>query len=576
MYIRKYTRRKDGKVHAYWALVESYRTERGPRQRIVAYLGELDAEGRLGVKLAAEGQRNWQRGLFDAEEPRWVEVNIDGVRTERVRDFGDIWLGLELLKRLGLDEFLARTIPPGREEISWASMAFVLIIARFCNPSSELYIAEHYYAHTALVDLLGIPVEKVYDNRLYRALDRLLPHKVKLEEHLKRRFGELFKIEYDLLLYDITSTYFEGEAKGNGQAKRGYSRDKRPDCKQVCIGLVVSKEGIPLGYEVFAGNRQDVTTVEEIVKRMELHYGAADRIWVMDRGMVSEANIEFLRQGNRRYIIGTPKSLLKRFEAALLEEDWEVIRDELEVKYCPSPDEEPECFILCRSRSRREKEQAIISRQIQNIETGLQKLRQACMEGRLKKPWVVERRIGKLLQRNTRAAALFEIHVNPDTQGKLLLSWQQRSQRMEWIRLTRGCYILRSNILDWSAEELWSAYMNLTEAETAFRIHKSDLVLRPIWHQREERVQAHILVCFLAYVLWKCLAQMCKRAGLGDEPRKVIDELRRIKLTDVILPTRNGIEIKLRCVTNPDVHQRILLQHLRLNMPKRLYQKLKM
>ncbi len=310
--------------------------------------------------------------------------------------------------------------------------------------------------------------------------------------------------------YDVTSTYFEGEAKGNPQAKRGYSRDKRGDCKQVCIGLVVSKEGIPLGYEVFAGNRQDMTTVEEIVKKMESRYGAANRIGVMDRGMLCEDNIEFLKQGKRRYILGTPKSLLKKFESALLGEDWEVIREELEVKYCPSPHGEEETFILCRSRSRREKERAIISRQIEKIETGLSKLQQACEEGRLKTAGVVERRIGKMLQRNTRAASLFEILVmSADEEGKLCLSWRQRPERMEWNRLTQGCYILRSNILDWSAEELWQAYIHLSEAETAFRIHKSDLVLRPIWHQKQRRVQAHIPVCFLAYVLWKCLAQMC-------------------------------------------------------------------
>ena len=576
MYIRKFTRKKDGKVHAYWALVESQRTVRGPRQRIIAYLGELDAAGRMGVQMAAEGRRSWQGDLFKEVEPRWVEVDIHGFRTERVRDFGDIWLALELIKRLGLDEFFHRVMPVKREEVRWADLACVLIIARLCNPSSELYIAEHYYGHTALGDLMGISAEKIYDNRLYRALDKLLPHKERLEEHLKARFGDLFGIEYDLLLYDITSTYFEGEAQGNPQAKRGYSRDKRPDCKQVCIALVVSKEGIPLGYEIFDGNRRDVTTVEEIVTKIEARYGAADRIWVMDRGMVSDDNIEFLKRGKRRYILGSPKSLLKDFEEALLTDDWQVIREELEVKCCPSPQGEEETFILCRSQARKEKERAIIGRHTQNIESGLSKLKIACEEGRIKKSGVAERRVGKLLQRNTRAASFFDIQVKPDEQGKLLLTWRQKPDRVEWNRLTQGCYLLRSNIADWNAEELWKAYIHLTEAEAAFRIHKSDLVLRPIWHQKQERVQAHILVCFLAYVLWKCLAQMCKRAGLGNEPRKIIDELRRIKLTDVILPTRNGTEIKLQCVSNPDAHQRILLQHLRLNMPKRLTQNHKM
>jgi transposase len=570
MYIRKITRKKDGKVHAYWALVESRRTARGPRQYVVAYLGELDATGRLGVKMTAEGRSDNQRDLFEEVEPEWVEVNIHGVRTERVRDFGDIWLALGLLKRLGLYAFFHRVIPTPRADIPWADLACILIIARLCNPSSELYIAEHYYGHTALADLIGIPTEQVYVNRLYRALDKLLPHKERLEHHLKERFGELFDIQYDLLLYDVTSTYFEGEALGNPQAKRGYSRDKRADCKQVCIALVVTKEGIPLGYEVFDGNRRDVTTVKEIVTKIETRYGIANRIWVMDRGMISEKNLEFLKEGKRRYIIGTPKSELKKFEKELLSEDWQAIREELEVQYCPSPEGEEETFILCRSVARKEKERAIIERYTHNIQSGLEKLRTACQEGRVKKLSVAERRIGRLLQQNKRAAGLFDIKVTANDQAQLLINWQQRQERMEWNQLTQGCYLLRSNIQDWNAEDLWKAYIHLTDAEAAFRIQKSDLVLRPIWHQIERRVQAHILVCFLAFVLWKCLAQMCKRSGLGNEPRKVLDEIKRIKLTEVILPTRNGMEIKLQCVTNPDAHQRILLHHLGLNMPKKL------
>jgi len=576
MYLRKITRNKDGKVHAYWALVESQRTRRGPRQQVVAYLGEMDAAGRVGVKMAAQGRKTYQPDLFDETKPEWVEVDVGAVRTERTRDFGDVWLALELLRRLGLPEFFRRVLPRGREEICWADVACILIIARLCDPRSELYIAEHFYGHTALADLLGIPSDKIYDNRLYRALDKLLPHKEKLEVHLKERFGELFGITYDLLLYDVTSTYFEGEAKQNVQAKRGYSRDKRGDCKQVCIALVVTREGIPLGYEVFDGNRKDETTVKQIVEMMEQRYGVADRIWVMDRGMASVDNMAFLRQKNRRYIIGTPKSTLKRFERELLSEDWQHIRDELEVQCCASADGEQEVYILCRSTARREKEQAILDRFSHNIESGLHTLQAACQEGRLRKVNIAERRIGRLLQRNSRAAGLYKINVIEDGQNRLSLQWSRHQDRHSWASLTQGCYLLRSNITDWSAEDLWHAYIHLTEAEAAFRIQKSDLVLRPIWHQKQNRVQAHLLVCFLAYVLWKCLAQMCKQSGLGHEPRKVLDEIGRIKLTDVILPTRKGVEIKLHCVTQPDAHQRILLQRLGLHLPKRLTKNSKM
>ncbi len=576
MYIRKITRKKDGKRHAYWALVESRRTSRGPRQQVVAYLGEMDPAGRVGIKKAAEGRTDHQKDLFEPSEPEWVEVNVRAVRTERVRDFGDIWLALELLKRLGLYEFFRQLMPLGREKIPWADLASVLIIARFCEPKSELYIAEHFYGHTALADLMGIPTSDIYDNRLYRALDKLLPHKEALETHLKERFGELFGIRYDLLLYDVTSTYFEGEAEANPQAKRGYSTDKRPDCKQVCIALVVTKEGIPLAYEVFDGNRKDVTTVKEIVEIMEKRYGVADRIWVMDRGMASAKNIEFLKQGNRRYIIGTPKSLLKKFERELLSEDWQTIREGLDVQYCSSPSGEEETFILCRSTARKEKERAILERFSQNIESGFEKIQTACEKGRIKNPGVAERRIGRLLQRNTRAAGLFDIQVKTDYEGKLTLQWCKRQDRLDWASLSEGCYLLRSNITDWSAEELWQAYIHLTDAEAAFRIQKSDLVLRPIWHQKEKRVHAHILVCFLAYVLWKCLTQICKQNGLGNEPRKIIYEIKRIKLTDVILPTKKGVEIKLQCVTKPDAHQKILLQYLALHLPERLIKNHKM
>lgn len=571
MYIRKINIKKDGKTHAYWALVESRRTERGPRQFVVAYLGEMDAAGRLGVQKAAEGRSDHQLELYEDVEPEWVEVNVRGVRTERVRDFGDIWLALQLLKRLGLISFFHKMIPAGREKICWADLACVLTIARFCQPSSELYIAEHFYGHTALADLMGIPDDLIYDTRLYRALDKLLPHKEALEKHLKHRLGELFNIEYDLLLYDVTSTYFEGEAKGNPQAKRGYSRDKRPDCKQVCIALVVTKEGIPLGYEVFDGNRHDSTTVEEIVEKMEERYGAADRIWVMDRGMLSDENIDFLKQKNRRYIIGTPKSMLKKFERELLSGDWEEVHKGLEAKKCASPEGTEETFILCRSVARKEKEQAILERFRDRIEKGLEKMQTSCQNGRLKAPAVAERRIGRLLQRNTRAAGLFEIKViNNQKNDQISITWRRVSDRQNWQQLTQGCYMLRSNVTDWSAEELWKAYIHLTDAEAAFRIQKSDLVLRPVWHQVERRVQAHILVCFLAYVVWKCLSQMCKNSGLGNEPRKVIDEIKRIKLTDVILPTKKGVEIRLPCVSKPDAHQRILLQHLGLKLPARL------
>ncbi len=568
MFIRPCYRRKNGKRHAYWALVESYRTDRGPRQRTVAYLGQIEPPHRLGVKHAAEGKWDRQRSLFEQSEPEWVLVDPKRVRVERCVDFGGPWLARELMERLGLIGLLHKAIPAGREEVSWWSVALLLILARLCRPSSELYIAEHFYRHTALADLLGIPAEKVNEDRLYRALDQLLPHKEALEVHLKSRLGELFDLEYDLLLYDVTSTYFEGEAQGNPKARRGYSRDHRPDCKQVCIALVVTKGGMPFGHKVFAGNRSDVTTVEEIVETMEARYGKADRIWVMDRGMISEENIEFLKEGGRRYIVGTPKGMLRKFERALLSDDWQSVHAGLEVKLCPSPDGQ-ETFILCRSEDRREKERAMHERFARRIEEGLKKIESGCAQRRYN-PVTVAKRLGKLLGRNSRAAGLFETDVIQSPDGRAQLTWRKVEAWRDWAELSEGCYLLRSNVNDWSGEDLWRAYIQLTDAEEAFRIHKTDLRLRPIWHQKEERVDAHILVCFLAYVGYKTLEQLCRQAGLGDEPRRVFDEMARIKLVDVVLPTREGIEIRRRCVTRPDDHQAILLQRLGLDLPSNL------
>ena len=568
MYIRKKTRIKDGKRHDYWALVESYRTERGPRQRTVACLGELDKAGRLGIEKFTKRTTETQQDLFEkSPEPEWVEVNVKGIRVENIKDFGGPWLCLEIIRRLHLDQFFKDHIQKGREHIPWSIMALVLVICRLCDPSSELHIAEHLFEETALSDLLGIPSKTINEDRLYRALDKLLPHKDALETHLKERAGSLFNLDYDLFLYDVTSTYFEGDARRNPLAERGYSRDHRGDCKQVCLGLVVTRDGFPLGYEVFAGNRADVTTVEDIIEVMEEKYGKANRIWVMDRGMASNGNFEYLSEDGRKYILGANRGELKQYETELLKKDWQTVHEGLEVKRVESPDGE-EVFILCRSNDRAKKEKAMHDRFESRIEESLIQMANGCKKRRYQEK-VIERRIGKLLGKNSRAAGLFDIKVEKGENGGATVSWKKRDDWRDWSRLSEGCYMLRSNIRDWSPEELWKAYIQLTEAEDAFRIQKNDLKIRPIWHQKEERVLSHILVCFIAYVLWKTLEGLCRQAGLGDEPRKVFHELSQIKLTDVVLPTRNGKEIRLRCVGAPTKHQLILLQRLKLVMPKR-------
>jgi hypothetical protein len=546
-------------------------------QQTVAQLGELDAQGRAQARaLAAQFTGTHPEvELFEPPTPvgEPVPVRLHQIRLARSRTFGDVWLGWLLWRALHLDTTLEGLLPPGREAVPWATMVAILVLARLCEPASELHLAETWYRQTALDDLLGVPAALVNDDRCYRALDQLLPHKTALERHLVARLGELFALEYDLLLYDVTSTYFEGQAADHPLARRGYSRDHRPDCTQVCLALVVTREGLPLGYEVFPGNRTDVTTVEEIVPTMEARFGLAQRIWVMDRGMVSADTLAWLQTTGRRYLVGTPKSELRKWARALSDaRDWATVREGVEAKTCPGPDG-TETFVLVRSGERRAKEQAIHTRFSQRLEASLTRIaarlaraRRAVDRGRL------ERQLGRLLGQNSRAAGRYVIAVTPDpaVPAGCRLTWTVRPEWDDWARWSEGCYVLRTNIADWTPEALWQTYIQLTDAEAAFRIQKSELGLRPIWHQRPDRVHAHILVCFLAYVLWKTLEQWQRRAELGRSPRTVLAELHRIQSADVVLPTLDGRELRLRCVVRPDPAQAALLDRLGLELPQRL------
>jgi transposase len=467
-----------------------------------------------------------------------VPVQLGRVRLERSRAFGAVWLGWLLWRALRLDEPCRELLPPGREQVPWGDVAAILVIGRLCEPSSELHVAEQWYRTTALEDLLQVPADSVYDERLYRTLDRLLPHKEAIERHLVKRFGELFDLDYELLLYDVTSTYFEGQCAAPALAQRGYCRDHRPDCLQVNIALVVSRGGMPLGYEIFPGNTADVTTVEQIVSAMERRFGTAKRVWVMDRGMVSAENIAWLNDTGRRYVIGTPRAELKRWASELADRnDWRRIRQDVEVKICRGPQGD-ETFLLCRSAARIEKERAMHARFCARIEEGLDQMaRRIAKSQRRLDAQALERQIGRLLERNARAAARYDIALedDPSNNAGLRLKWTVQPQWDDWASLSEGTYILRSNVHEWTDEELWHTYVQLTEAEAAFRIHKSDLAIRPVGHQKASRIKAHILVCFLGYALWKTLQQWQSRAGLGDSPRTILTELWRITAADIVL-----------------------------------------
>jgi hypothetical protein len=436
MYLRHTTVTKNGKTHTYWRLVRSVRTGRKVRQETVAQLGELDDQGRLEARALAEQLAGLERqpGLFDDDLPADpIPLDLRALRLERGRRFGDVWLAHRLWQALGFDRLLEELLPRGREHVAWSTMAAVLVIARLCEPSSELHIAEDWFRRTALDDLLGVPEAKIDDNRCYRGLDKLFELKEALEKHVKVRLGSMFQLEYDILLYDVTSTYFEGEARANPKAQRGHSRDHRSDCKQVCIGLVVTRDGFPLGFEVFAGNRHDSTTLREIVERMESRYGQSSRVWALDRGMVSEKHLDWLRERGSRYIVGTPKSQLAAHERQLLDGEWSLVRDGLKVQIVPASDGN-EVYLLCRSEDRAAKEQAMRERFAQRIETALAKLKSGC-EKRKCQTGVIERSDRLVQARRS---------VDVRRRSRRMLSAPQQRDRMDGRRTVAGLHATHS------------------------------------------------------------------------------------------------------------------------------------
>lgn len=578
VFLKAHRRHKDGKEHRYYSLVESQRTSRGPQHRTVAYLGELNSSSESGWRRAisvfnGEG-RETQLELFASGSPevpsgeRVAQVLVDRVSWQRARDFGEVFLAQHLWRLLRLDRLLSSLLPPGDEEVSWEVMAFILCAARLIEPSSELAIEESFYPRTALADLTGVGEEKVNKDRLYRALDRLGPHKSAIEAHLKSQLGSLFEESFDLLLYDLTSSYFEGSGGNNPSAMRGYSRDGRPQCVQIVIGLVVTRSGLPLGYEVFAGNRADCSTLEEMMDKMESLYGRASRIWVFDRGIASEENLEKLQARGGLYLVGTPRTLLRKVEQRLLDEDWKQVREGIEVRLVPAPDGGADTFVLCRSADRQRKEAAIQARFETRFEQGLQRLCAAVASRRLKRRDEVFQRLGRLKQACARVARAYCIEVLGDGDS-LTVSWSKDVAESDFQRHRQGAYLLRTNLSGTSEQELWTMYMQLSDAEAAFRTLKQDLSIRPIHHQLERRVEAHVLVCYIAYAMYRTLDRLAQQR-LGCTGRKVLSAMAAIKSGDILLPLLDGRQLSLRRVSRPDPHQAEILERLHLKLPERL------
>jgi transposase len=592
MFLRSHGRKKDGKQHTYWSLVETVRTPDGPRQKTLCYLGELNnsAQARWMTTVEVFNQQGeaQQLKLFPsnveppADDPQVARVLLNKVRLERTRQFGSCFLGLELWKRLELDRFFEQAVDGESADVPWSRVAALLAINRLCAPGSELAIEQRWYPSTALDDLLEIEDGKLNDTRLYRCLDRILPHKTKLERHLKDRYGKLFGAEFDVLLYDLTSTYVEGAAEKNPMVRRGYSRDHRPDCEQLVIALIVNNEGFPFSYETFNGNRTDVSTMETILRMVERKYGKARRIWVFDRGIVSEENLAAIRKRDGQYLTGTPRSQMKQFEAELLKDDWTQVRPEAEVKKVAIPQGE-ETYILCRTSGRKEKEKAIRNRFSNSMETALKSLEKTIAAGRLKDRNKMERRLGKIQARHPQVNDLYDVELKDTVEG-VRLFWQIKEDRKNWRESREGAYLLRTNLKAETADELWSRYMQLTEAEASFRALKSELSIRPLFHQLEPRVKAHVMVAFLGYALWVTLKHLLKRrpeivprpssSGVGNAqpmtPMKAIALLSTLQSADIVLPTTDGREIRLRRITEPTAEQKLLLRQLGISLPEHL------
>src|ERR1700704_2539755 len=592
MFLRPHQRTKDGKDHTYWSLVETVRTADGPRQKTLCYLGELNSSAQARwvktIEVFNEQGEAQQLKLFPshveppADDPQVARVLLNRVRLEGTRQFGACFRGLELWKRLELDRFFEQCVDGEPADVSWSRVAALLTINRLCAPGSELAIEQRWYPSTALDDLLGIEEGKINDTRLYRCLDRILPHKTKLEQHLKQRYSELFGAEFDVLLYDLTSTYVEGAAENNPMMRRGYSRDHRPDCEQMVIALIVNSEGFPFSYETFDGNRADVSTMEAVLRMVERKYGKARRVWVMDRGIMSEENLQAIRRRGGQYLVGTPRSQMKRFEEELLKDDWTRVRPEVEVKQVAIPQGE-ETYILCRTAGRKEKEKAIRNRFSTRMEDALNGLAKTIATGRLKDRHKMERRLGRIQARHSQVNDLYDVTLR-DTPDGVRLIWEMKAERKDWRELREGAYMLRTNLKADTAEQMWSQYMQLTEAEASFRALKSELSIRPLFHQKEPRVKAHVLVAFLGYALWVTLKHLLKRrpaivpqpsaSGVDNaqplSPMKVLALLSTLQSADIVLPTTDGREIRLRRITEPTTEQKSLLHQLGLSLPERL------
>lgn len=575
MFLRVTNRFKDGKDHRYWSIVENRRLNDGRvAQRTVLYLGEIN-----------DAQRDsWQKSIevFDqeAEEMRQlslfpedrlvgdddldvVQVKLSQMELRRPRSFGDCWLVCHLWKELGLDRFWSERLPLGREAVGWSKVLQLLVVNRVIAPGSEWRLHRQWFDRSAMDELLGYDFVLAEKNRIYRCLDRLLRHKRELFSYLQQRWEDLFCAKFDVLLYDLTSTYFEGQMEQYEKARHGYSRDGRGDCRQVVIGLILTPEGFPIAYEVMPGNTQDRTTLRRFLRKIEAQYGKANRIWVMDRGVPTEEVLAEMRASTIPvyYLVGTPRGRLTKLEKAFIELPWAKVRDWVQVKLLPK---DGEVYVLSKSEGRRQKERAIRRRKLKNLWQTLHKLqaqkitRDELLLG-----------LGAAKKEAGQAYGLVKIHLPKEGEAvnAKTFHFQLHKDKLRKVRHREGHYLLRSNITGKDAAELWQYYMQLTEIEAAFRSLKDDLAIRPIYHQLPHRIESHIFVTFLAYCLLVTLKKTLAAHAPGLTPRAVLEKLAGIEMLDVYLPTTDGRCLIMPRYTKPETEQELLLEKLRMKLP---------
>ena len=571
MFLKCSTRQKDGKIHRSWSVVESRRVGRRVVQRHVLHLGEINDSQRLSWQKAVavfdekEGQTR-QCTLFpeDRTPPHSdipaVQIRLNELTLSRPRTWGGCWLGDRLWRELQLDTFFSARLGVSREGTDWEKVLRLLTLYRLLSPGSEWRLHRHWFGTTALADLLDVDERIAQDDTLYRGLDGLLEHKEELFAHLRGRWSDLFGANFDVLLYDLTSTYFECDAPEDPEDPRhfGYSRDKRSDCVQVVVALVVTPEGLPLAYEMFPGNTADKTTLRDMIQLIQKRFGSAERIWIMDRGIPTEAVLEELRRGEARvkYLVGTPKGRLTQLEAELAERPWQQVRPRLRVKLLPR---EGEVYVLAESAARTDKERAMRRRKLKAYWKRLRELQTRVLprDALLKKLGAAAERAGRV------ASGLVCVEVSPA--GGLDFALER--ERLRETRRREGRYLLRTNLDADNPELLWRCYMQLAFVEEAFRTLKGDLGLRPIYHQRPDRIEAHLFVAFLAYCLSVTLRQRLKALAPGLMPRVIFEKLAGLHLLDVRVPTTDGRALHFVRRTEPDRDILLLLSRLQLTLP---------